>query len=214
MMNVKYITTLFLLFNLIFNLGCIEKGGEKDIVKGGVGEMSLENKNILMIIAPKNFRDEEFLKPLNFFKDLNANVSVASKSVKKAVGMLGTEVNVDIDIEEVNVEDYDAIIFVGGTGAREYFNDPTALLIAKEGFDKGKLIGAICIAPVILANANLLKDKKATVWSSLTDKSFVDKIKEKGAIYVNEKVVQDGKIITANGPDAAKEFAEKIAKNL
>jgi protease I len=175
---------------------------------------SFEDKKILIIIAPKDFRDEEFLKPVNVFKDLNINLTIASRGVKKAVGMFGTEADVDKDLTDVKVDDFHAIVFVGGSGASEYFNDPNALLIAKEAFDKGKVISAICIAPVILGNANVLKGKEATVWSSLTDKKYVKKIKEKGAIYVNGDVVQDGKIITANGPSAAEKFAKKIIENL
>jgi protease I len=67
---------------------------------------------------------------------------------------------------------------------------------------------------VILAKAGVLKDKKATVWTSSLDRGPVKILKENGAEFVNEKVVRDGKIITANGPAAATEFGEKILENL
>lgn len=71
-------------------------------------------------------------------------------------------------------------------------------------------MGAICIAPAILAKAGVLKGKKATVWSSLMDKSAVKILEKSGADYLPDSVVADGKVITATGPLAAKEFAEKI----
>lgn len=44
------------------------------------------------------------------------------------------------------------------------------------------------------------------------DKRGVARLKEQGALYKEERVVVDGKIVTANGPDAATEFAEKIVE--
>jgi putative intracellular protease/amidase len=55
-----------------------------------------------------------------------------------------------------------------------------------------------------------LEGKKATLWSSLLDKSAIKVLKERGAEYLDKDVVVDGKIITASDPKAAKEFAEKF----
>jgi protease I len=74
---------------------------------------------------------------------------------------------------------------------------------------KEKIVGAICIAPVTLANAGILTGKKATVFESETKK-----LKDKGANCTRKNVERDGKTITANGPKAAKEFGETIAKAL
>jgi len=73
----------------------------------------------------------------------------------------------------------------------------------------GKVIGAICIAPVTLANAGLLKGRKATVWAS--EKA---RIETKGAIYTGADVQVDDNIVTANGPNAAKAFGEALLKLL
>jgi len=67
----------------------------------------------------------------------------------------------------------------------------------------------LCLSPVILANAGILKGKKATCWFSVARM-----IKKKGAIYTGKKVEIDGLIITGNGPSAAKEFGEKYLKLL
>jgi len=72
----------------------------------------------------------------------------------------------DILIKDVNVKTFDAVVFVGGPGAEEYFHNPVALKIAQEAYKEGKVVGAICIAPRILAEAGILKGKKATVFHS------------------------------------------------
>ena len=77
----------------------------------------------------------------------------------------------------------------------------------------GKLIGAICISPMVLAHAGLLKGKKATVWTD-AEQSNIPDFKSCGAIYRGAAVEHDGQTITANGPTAAKEYAEEILKVL
>ena len=75
-------------------------------------------------------------------------------------------------------------------------------------------MAAICIAPEILAKAGVLKEKKATVWSSSIDQGPVEFLENEGAEHVEEPVVVDGKIITGNGPEAATEFGQKIVEVL
>jgi len=67
------------------------------------------------------------------------------------------------------------------------------------------MVAAICIAPVILANAGLLKKKNATVF-----KSEIAAIEAKGAVYSGSGVTVDGNLITASGPDQAKQFGKEI----
>ncbi len=171
--------------------------------------VDLTGKKILMVLAPKDFRDEEFLKPKQVFENSGAEVKVASKGVSETNGTLGAKVKVDLDLAEVKVEDYEAIVFVGGPGSSVYFYDQGVLNLAKEVVAQDKVIAAICIAPSILADAGLLEDKKATAFSSEESN-----LKSKGATYVNEGVVVDGKIVTAQGPQVAKEFGEKIVEVL
>jgi len=171
--------------------------------------MSLVGKSVLMIIASNNFRDEEYLHPREVLENEGAKITIASSTKKEVTGMLGTKVIPDILMSEVNIDDYDAVIFVGGSGANEYWENEKAHEIAKKAYEKSKVIGAICIAPVTLARAGLLKGKKATVYTS-----EIENIKKEGAIYTGNSVEVDGKIVTGNGPTAAKEFGEKIAELL
>ena len=166
-------------------------------------------KKVLLVVAPQNFRDEEYQKPRQVLEEAGFEIEVASKGVSEAVGMFGAKVKITKDISQINIDDYKGVVFVGGTGAAGYFNDQTALNLAKTAFEKGKVVGAICIAPSILANAGILSDKKATSFSS-----EAGNLQEKGAQYTGEAVTVEGKIITGRGPEAAQEFGEKLVEVL
>lgn len=165
--------------------------------------------NIAMIIAKNGFRDEEYSQPKEVFLKAGFKVDTFSSSLGIAKGMLGLTAKVDKIIEELKVEDYDAIIFVGGVGSSEYWENPVAHKIAKDAVAKNKILAAICIAPITLAKAGVLKGKKATVYPSEGTQ-----LKQLGAEYTSKDVEVDGNIVTAAGPHAAKQFGEKIKELL
>ncbi len=168
---------------------------------------------ILFFIAPKDFRDEEYFIPQEIFKKEGFQTFTVSTTKEVAVGTLGGEVDVDFLFTEIDVNDYDVVVFVGGEGAVKYLDNEDVYSIIRK-ITNETLLAAICISPVILANAGALEGKKATVWSSSLFKSPISLLKEKGAFYVDENVVIDGNIITANGPEVAEQFALKIIDNL
>jgi protease I len=177
--------------------------------KTSISEEGKGMGKVVMIIASQGFRDEELLEPKEIFEKNGLEVVIASNSLGMAQGMLGAEVKVDLLIESINVSDYDALIFVGGSGASVYWQDPIAQRLAKDAYSSGKIVAAICIAPTTLANAGILKGKNATVWQS-----EAGQLKSKGANYTGNPVEKDGNIITAAGPFAAKQFGEQIIKSL
>jgi protease I len=191
-------------------VGCKEKREEVQMPKKEVTEeKALAGKKIVMIIAPQNFRDEELLQPKSILTEKGAKVTVASTSLEIAKGMLGAEIKPDMLTSEIKPEDWDAIILIGGTGASHYWNDLSVHSMLNEAIRQNKIVGAICIAPVTLANAEILSGKKATVFGS-----EVQKLKDKGAECTGKDVERDGNIITASGPQAAKEFGNTIASVL
>jgi len=167
-------------------------------------------KKVVLIIAFKDFRDEEFFTPKAILEQAGADISVASNKLGLALGSQGGEVNVDITLDALTIENFSAIVFIGGEGALSSLDNETSYNIAKKAVEENKILGAICISPVILAKSGVLKDKKATVWSSTLDKSAVKMLEANGAIFEDKNVVIDGKIITGNGPQAAQEFGEKL----
>jgi len=172
-------------------------------------EKVLTGKRVVMIIAPENFRDEELVEPQDVLVEKGAEVKFASASLDVAKGMLGVQVRPDMLVGNIKPEDWDAIILVGGSGASVYWGDSTVHSLLKEAVKQNKIVGAICIAPVTLANAGILSGKKATVYSSEEDR-----LKDKGAQCTGKSVERDGRLITANGPSAAREFGNAIAQAL
>ena len=166
-----------------------------------------KDKRILMILAHRDFRDEEYKEPRAIFKEHGFNIVVASLHHGEAVGMAGSRVHVDSTLEEVNPLDFEAIVFIGGMGAAEFLHDSQALFIAKEAFNHGRVIAAICIAPAILANAGILQGKRAT--ATLSEEN---RLREKGAEFTGKLVEVDDNIITASGPEAGLEFGQKIVE--
>ena len=181
------------------------------VLKGArEGLPGLTGKKILMVIAPGNFNDTELETPMQVLGDAGADISIASTTTDTITGMYGKEVKPDMKLEQVEVQSYDAVIFVGGTGAAVYFQDALAHSIATDAFEQGKKVCAICIAPVILANAGILYNRQATVYNGY----YIEILVAGGAIYTGESITVDGNIITANGPQVAEEFAWRIAEEL
>jgi protease I len=165
-------------------------------------------KTVVMVVAPIGFSDVEYYAPKKFFEDKQIIVKTASSSLT-AKDKLDKEIKVDLLVEDINMDSYSGVIFVGGPGASVYFNDLIIHKIAIKANDKNKVVGAICIAPSILANAGLLDGKRATAFPSEETN-----LEDKGASYTNESVTVDGNIVTANGPGAVQDFAEKIVELL
>ena len=169
----------------------------------------MEERKILMVIAPQDFRDEEYFDTRGVLESHGFSVVTASRERGDIQGMLGGTAKAEIVLGRVNPEEYDAVIFIGGTGSSKYFKDEDALSLARKAEEKGKVLAAICIAPSILANAGLLRGRNATAFQS--ERSNLE---EKGAKYTGKDVTRDGRIITGSGPKAAREFGEEIVKAL
>ncbi len=161
-------------------------------------------KNVVLIIAHNGFRDEEYVEPKKVFELAGVKVTTASTQLGSATGKLGLKTNVDITIDQLNVTNYDAVLFIGGPGCYDLYENKTCHKLAKDTVIQGKILGAICAAPGILAHAGVLTGKKATMFD---DTGVLAKF---GATYTGNGVEVDGKIVTATGPDTAKKWAEAI----
>lgn len=175
---------------------------------------ALEQKSIAIVIAYRDFRDEEYFVPRDIFLAAGAKIKTVSTGKGEAIGADGGTTPVDILVKDLNPADFDALVFVGGPGALKYLDNEDSYKLAKETVSQAKVLSAICIAPTILAKAGVLKGKEATVWTSPMDKSAIRVLEENEAIYEDKPVVVDGKIITGSGPVAAEEFAMTVVNIL
>ena len=160
-----------------------------------------------LLIIYARFQETEYSTPRAILEDQGVAVTVASPSTDVVKGHKGAEVQPDVALGDVRGSDYDAIVFVGGPGYE--VNDPEGQRIAREAVAGGKVVAAICIAPITLAKAGLVEGKRVTAstqWNVLE--------KAGATVVTGTSVVRDGLIITANGPGGAREFGEAIAAAL
>ncbi len=162
-----------------------------------------------MLISQKDFRDEELFDSKAIIEQAGIEVRIAAPEEKLAVGKLGAEIEPDLSIDDINVGRFEAIIFIGGPGAYDFIEDSAMHQLASTFFNSGKIVAAICIAPAILARAGLLRGRRATVHAS-----GINFLQEGGAILLDQDVVVDKDIITANGPAAASAFGQEIVRAL
>ena len=159
-----------------------------------------------MVIAPVDFRDEEYFEPRKVIEDSGNKVTVVNSTGQPSKSKFGKIVKPDNSFYNIDSNDYDAIVFVGGAGSAQYFDNKKVLELAKEFNEDGKVVAAICIAPSILANAGILSGKKATAFPSERDNLNAV------CTYTGNPVEVDDKVVTANGPQAATEFGKKIVE--
>lgn len=165
---------------------------------------------IAMVIAHEKFRDEEYLEPLKIFQDKGLEVvTVSTDKSSPAIGKFGKTATVDLLLSELNPSEYAAVLFVGGPGARIYVEDPNAHKVARDTLASGKVLGAICMAPLILAYSGVLEGKNATVFPS-----DAKELQSKNVYYSAEAVVVDGALVTADGPQSATAFANEVVEML
>lgn len=167
---------------------------------------------ILSVIAEKGFRDEEFAIPLEMFRSAGHRVEVASTSAAVAEGKLGMRVTPDLCIEEALPDLYDAIVVTGGPSTPTYIWPNRHLQAAlTKVHGKGGIVAAICLAPAVLARAGLLKGKRVTTFRT---PDSLEELRAAGSLLRDDHVVVDGRIVTADGPAAARPFAEAVLRLL
>lgn len=166
-------------------------------------------RSILFVVPQQSFRDEELAAPKEALSRAGYDCVVASHAVGTCTGMRGGETLATLSLADVRCEDYEGVVFVGGNGARAFFDDPEPQRIAREMDRARKIVGAICLAPVILARAGVLQGRRATVF--VTERKTLEAA---GAHYEGPGAFVDGHVVTADGPAAAPAFATAFLRAL
>lgn len=161
---------------------------------------------IAIVIANHGFQDLEFWNPFYCFQKAGFEVEIFSGKGWDCIGAFGKEVKNTKNLKELHGADFDGVVFVGwGWAYEQYTGNEEYFRCAREA----KMIGAICIAPSLIAESGLFRGKKITGRDD-GQGTEIDIIQRNGAIFIDEEVVKDGNVITANGPQVSLLFGEKI----
>ncbi len=161
---------------------------------------------ILTVIFP-DFEETEFVAPVDIIRRAGLDVTVASLSDNRLVaGRSGIKIQADKTIKEINPQDYDLLFIPGGPGTNAARKNADFIKFVAKFAQTGKYVAAICAAPLILSDAGLLNNRKFT--SHFSAKPELPNSLE------NQKVVQDGKIITSQGAGTAIDLGLHIVKVL
>lgn len=159
----------------------------------------------MVFLPKKDFNEEEFTVVKRRLMKSSKQIFITSDDQFSCSGSKGMKVKSDTSFYNVNVNNFEAFILIGGTGSRNYWKSESLYKIIKKFFDSKKVVGAICSSSIILAKAGILQNKKATCYSE-------DKMEliNSGIDYQDKNVVVDGNIVTANDACSALQFAEAV----
>jgi protease I len=163
-------------------------------------------KNSILIFLPKKeFNEEEFIEIKKRLLKAGRQVFITSDDHFFCSGSKGMKVKSDTSLFNINVNNFSALILIGGTGSKAYWENGNIHKIVIKFFSLGKIVAAICSSPIILANAGILHNKKATCYSE----NKMELINA-GIDYQDKNVVIDENVVTADNSYSAQQFAEVV----
>ncbi len=178
------------------------------------GAEDIKNKEkVLFFISQADFRDEEYIKPEKILKKAGYDVVTISNTKEQASGMLGAKIMPNMALSSVKSSaGYAAFVIVGGSGAIKYeWANRDLMALIQDFYQNNKIIAAISLAPVVVAQAKVLEKKLATVANIKEAKQELKKYKVK---YISKDIVIAGNIVTSDGPQTAHIFGKTIMKLL
>lgn len=171
--------------------------------------MELKGKRVAIPVESM-FNTFEFWYPYYRLKEAGAQVIVVgSGSATTYTGKPGTDVKVDVSIDQVSATDFDGIVIPGGYAPDIMRRYPKMVQLVKDLYDAGKLVAAICHAGWMLASAKILQGKTVTSFFAIKDD-----LVHAGARWVDEDVVVDGNLVTSRTPDDLPAFMRAVINGL
>jgi deglycase len=174
-----------------------------------MGTNDVRGKRVAILVTD-GFEQAELLEPRKALDNAGAVTMVVSPKDSKVKGWnmteWGKEVPVDIPLKSAKAEDFDALLLPGGVMNPDKLRmQPEAVHFVRRFTELGKPIAAICHGPWTLIEARAVAGHTMTSWPSLqTD------LKNAGAIWVDQEVVRDGKLVTSRKPDDIPAFNREM----
>lgn len=160
------------------------------------------------ILLADGFEEVEALSVVDILR--RAKIDIDTVSVSDTLDVTSArEITVKADKLFVSMDRYDMIILPGGAGAWKLREDNKVIKLVQDYNKKGKLISAICAAPMVLGKAGIVKGKKVTSYPGEEIQSYL-----KDAKYLEDPVVVDGNLTTSRGPSTAFAFAYTLVDRL
>ena len=169
----------------------------------------MPSKSVLLIVPAVDFNEQEYLTVYGELIKNGFKIFIASDAHTICTGSNGLKVKNDVNFFNMREANFGAVVFIGGHGVRNYWDNQSLHVIAKKFLAAKKIVAAICSAPVIIARAGILDGINASCFPE--DKREIER--ERG-IYSDAPVTVAKKIITAQGPASAKEFVLRIINEL
>jgi len=164
----------------------------------------------ILIMLERGVEDSEFIYPYYRFQEEGYKVEiVAPKAKTEYIGKRGGPFMSELSPNDVNVDDYDAVIIPGGYAPDRMRIHRNLVQIVKDANSKGKVIAAVCHGPQMLVEADIVRGKKVTSWPSVrTD------LRNAGGTLVDEAAVVDGNLVTSRSPADLPDFCRATIKLL
>jgi protease I len=175
---------------------------------------TLTGRRVAFLVAPEGIEQVELTEPWKAVQEAGGEpelVSTAAGSVQ-AFNHLDKADTFPVDkvVTEVSPDDYDGLVLPGGVANPDYLRTvPNAVRFVGEFFARQKPVAAICHAPWILIEADVVRGRRMTSWPSLqTD------LRNAGADWVDEEVVVDSGFVTSRNPDDLPAFCAKLVEEI
>lgn len=167
------------------------------------------SKKAIVLLA-EGFEEIEAVTPIDVLRRAGAQVTLAGLGSLTVTGAHGVTYAACIDVSQALDHTYDLIVFPGGMpGAKNLGDSAEARALAEKNLAEGRLVAALCAAPVMTLGAwGLLDGRKATCYPGM-EGMFPGSV-----TFVADRVVTDGDIITSRGPGTALEFSITLAGRL
>ncbi len=163
-------------------------------------------KRVLCLLVP-GFEEIETVAPVDLLRRAGAEVTLASLGDEPLLtGRSQVTLRADARLSELDAESYDLLLIPGGPGFKTLRADGRPARLARSFVDAGKPVAAICAAPTVLADAGVLAGRRYTAHFSVHDE-----LKEARA---DERVVEDGLLITSRGAGTAVDFGLALVRRL
>lgn len=157
--------------------------------------MRLQNKKVIALIE-NDFEDLELWYPVLRLREEGATVHLVGKEAnKKYIGKYGVPAESDFAFDDINADDYQAILVPGGWAPDQLRRYPQVLEMVQKMDKSQKVIGQICHAGWVLISAKILNGVKVT-----STPGIKDDMTNAGAEWFDEAVIADNHIISSRRP--------------